>query len=271
MKNAIENPYSSRVVSEIDLDKMKSIVQENEKDSFSARFSGVIFFLTFALLPVLIIVSVLTEFSFIYTSVKSITNAVAMSWVAGIIFIIVIEGIKLGLGYKTFWFLVNNWFKEGVHYFYIFVLMFLVSGGAYIASAFCSIKGIPTTFEIFAEWIYNPVNEQLIKIDEQIAEARATKTDRGETTYKSTATIAELTIQRTAVLSEIQEDKIRFKERVKTIGTNFSFFGGGLEVLTLLSLLMRATYRKYSYLEIKDTEELDEVRKMINEKSVKKN
>lgn len=269
MENATpENEYSERVATQMTLTHLQSIISENEQETFNARFSGVHWLVKFFILPLLVIISILTEFAFVYTSVYSTTGSKIFAWVVSILVISTIEGLKIGLGYSVARFIVNAWWKHK-HYLYTFLLMLLFLGAALTASIVCSIKGIPIALETAAEWTYNPPNEQLAEIDKQISEARSTKWN-GTTTNESTKTITTLSSQRAVIVDEMQADKNNFKEKVKNIGSAFRMFGGFWEIGTVLGLLMIATYRRYSYMELSEDQK-KKAREFMGAEPVKKN
>lgn len=269
-KSIQENEFSARVEESDNIAEMKSIVLENEKFTFNSRLSVAKWFVKWMLLPSLIIVSILTEHAFVFTSVLDITGLAIAAWIASAVFIVIVEGIKIRLGYVWVKFISNAWLREkGNHYKYAFGLITIVLSGALFASVTCSVKGIPIAFEIAAEWVYNPKNEQLEEIDRQIADARATKW-KGTTTNESTKAITTLSEQRASIVEHMLIDKNRFKERVKSIGTSFKAFGGGGEAMTILALLFLATFNRYSYIEMPEDEK-EKIRKISGIQPVKKN
>lgn len=256
MENATpKNEYSERVQQTMNLSEIKSIVKENEQETYSLRFSAVNFVVRFFLLPFLLIVSILTEFAFIYTSVYSTSGSKAMAWLASIIFISIIEGIKVGLGYHFFKGIVHGWLKQGKHYLYGFIVMMLFVVSAFLASIVCSIKGIPLAMETAAEWTYNPPNEELSLINKQIEDATATKWNN-TTTATASKTRDKLVTQKEMILASIANERSVFVNRIKEVGTAFRSFGGFMELATILSLLMIATYRRYSYIELPENQKI---------------
>jgi len=266
-KSILTNEFSERVTQYTNLNQLKSIVVENEKETYNARFSSVNWLVKFFVMPILLAISVLTEFAFIYTSIYSTTGSKLFSWIVSVLVIGIIEGLKLGLGYNVSKFFVNWWFGHK-HYIYAFLMMFILLGCALAASVICSIKGIPIAVQTAAEWTYNPPNEGLILIDKQIADARQTKW-KGTTTNESTKTITTLSKQRAMIVQETVDDKDAFKDKVKSIGLAFKMFGGIAEFMMILALLMMATFVRFSYIELSDNDK-QKVRDLLNKNEVKK-
>lgn len=230
----------------------RAIVLEGDKKTYRERVGMIYIFLTYILLPLLIVWSIITEASFVGSSVYKATGSFVFSAIVASMSVIIVEGIKIAIGSEYIKFIVNKWAIGGVHYFIAFLLSSFLVIFAFGGSAIMSVKGTPITIQIFGSYIPVANQHDLGLIDSQIAEARATKW-KGTTTSTSQKAIKSLTVQREKALIENQRLIKLNEDKLSSIGLAFSAFGGYLEFAAFVCLLFAGFYKKYSYDEIPES------------------
>lgn len=258
---------------EQEIQRIKDI---QERNTTFSRLGGFMLSIR-VVLYILIAWSVFTESGFLYPQLFYFTGSKIAAIVVLIMVIAIIEGIKLGGGRLFVRMCVQNWFKDGWHYWGFGALIFLLVGTAFVGSFHFSTRGarhIPKGMDRISSNIdlidIDAIHSQYdtrINQERQTLSTASTMTWRGnivsdgrEIIAATQATIDQIEEQRqnelNAAIMENQRRQADHDTSLSSIGTWLGAFGGIGEALTLICLLLGGVYERAVYQELPDAPEV---------------
>jgi hypothetical protein len=217
------------------------------------------------LLIILTLWSILTEAAFLYPQLKNTTQS---TWIAApvtIMIVAAIETLKILGGTTLIRMKAFNWLQDGSYYRVMFGILLIPVAVAYLASAFCTIKGAPLTVDhINRQTTTLPlVDLQEIRssYDAKIAQQNEVIEQGKEMTWKgkvvsdgrklirqANETIEKLNDDMDAELAAARAKNQQIisenKSDVANVGNWLQGFGGISELLTLLLLVFKIHYER---------------------------
>jgi hypothetical protein len=217
------------------------------------------------LLIILTLWSILTEAAFLYPQLKNTTQS---TWIAApvtIMIVAAIETLKILGGTTLIRMKAFNWLQDGSYYKVMFGILLIPVAVAYLASAFCTIKGAPLTVDhINRQTTTLPlVDLQEIRssYDAKIAQQNEVIEQGKEMTWKGKVVSdgRKLIRQANETIEKLNDDleaelaAARAKNSelvagnqadVANVGNWLQGFGGISELLTLLLLVFKIHYER---------------------------
>lgn len=267
-QNPQTNLFSEQYKEKLATREWEKIKRINERQSFRERMRPLIWFLKFAMLPLLIIWSIATEIGFAGLEFYEMFNSLPPTIVATGAIILLIEASKLYIGKTFVRFLTHGWLTEGWHYVAFFIPVLLWAILAFGSSALFSIKGGPiiadnikkqtsTLSLVNVDSIHGSYDTKITPYLSNISAAQKTKW-KGNITRQALRTInknqdliknieaqREQAVAQAIAINQGRTEKAQAES--KSWGAWLSMFGGLGEILQIFIFIFTGIYTRVTY------------------------
>lgn len=251
--------------------KLQQIKKIGDAEFFDDRFGGIVTFLQYVILPILVLWCALTGGAFVGLNIYQLTQSGLAAFLIAALFVVFLEASQLKIGKKIIDAISFGWWREGWHYAaFVFVLsaFFLAAFGG---SIYLSVKGSPIASSYIADLVCPPTlsntdsingtyKAALLSQDSKTGSALGIRTEKGVVSWKGQK-IAELSERNKGKLLDLQYAELsavmardstgyaRFEAFKSTWGNWISSFGGWAEAMKLLILIIVGIYTYSTYVE----------------------
>lgn len=251
--------------------KLEQIKKIGDAEYFDDRFGGIVTFLQYVILPILVLWCALTGGAFVGLNIYQLTQSGLAALMIAALFVVFLEASQLKIGKKIIDAVCFGWWKEGWHYAAIISVLVIFFLAAFGGSIYLSVKGSPIASSYIADLVCPPTlsntdsisstyKAALLSQDSKTSTALGIRTEKGLVAWKGQK-IAELSERNKGKLLDLQHAELsaviardstgyaHFEAFKMTWGGWISSFGGWAEAMKLLILIIVGIYTYSTYVE----------------------